>query len=114
MLPRGPALAAASLSLDAAAKVGTEAMLWVLLCSRAMLLGICLAFYHFQANCVLKVTWQESCREKGKGPAMLKGWQKIGSIQDSGESHRPHTFFPKVGSKINSHKLWNQQKSSDT
>lgn len=45
---------------------------------------------------------------------MLMGRQKIGPIQDSGESHRPHTFPPKEGSKINSHRLWNQRKSSGT
>lgn len=45
---------------------------------------------------------------------MLMGWQKIGSIQDSGESHRPHAFSPKEGGEINSHRLWNQRKSSGT
>jgi hypothetical protein len=42
------------------------------------------------------------------------GCQKIGSIQDIGESHKSLTFFPGEGSKINSHRLWNQQKSLST
>lgn len=101
----GHSPAAASLPLDAAVQVGAEGMLWMFLCSWAVLSGTCPALCISRQPAFSKGHGRRDTGSRQRDWAMLMGCQKIGSIQDSGESHKLLTFSPGEGSKINSHGL---------